>query len=194
MTRSRVGLTLAVALVASSWATRAAAADDGMRRALRLEVGAAGGWSGHGVVAGEGVATLRFGPLVGQITGDLAGPPSDRHPSLLSMLSAGAGLVREAGDWETSATAFLSANTTSYPDLLGTGRTNLTAVGFGLRGGLGRYLGEPGQRRRIVPWLGFSASVASARPTTLRIQDQRQTGFVALVSVTVGAALRLRLR
>jgi hypothetical protein len=192
MSRPHVRLASLAALAALCLASPAWADEASIRHAARLEVGAAGGWAGRGVAAGEAVAAVRLGELLFTITGDLAGSRSSRHPSLRSLLTAGVGLVRDLPPWEASGSAFLSANSTSYPDLLGIGRTELLASGLGLRAGLGRYLGEPEGRGRVIPWLGFSATIGFSRDTRVRILNQRQGGLVALLSVTVGAGIPLR--
>jgi hypothetical protein len=183
---------LVASLVALAWTAPSTADEGAMRLALRAEVGAATGWSGRGALASEARLALRLGPLIGGLTVDAAGAPSKRDPFLQAQGSLGAGLVREVGEWEASGMAFLSVNNVRYPDLLGTGPTYFLTPGVGLRGGLGRYFGGRERPGKLVPWLGFSATVGVARSTRLRVQEQRHPGFVALLSVTVGAGVSLR--
>lgn len=187
MSRVIAGAALLLALAGPA---PAAGADD-MRFAVRAEVGGAAAWSGRRSELGEGRLALRLGPLQGSVTVDV-GQPSSRHPTMLALLRVGAGVVQGLGDWEADGATFMFIRNTNYPDLLGAGRVDLASLGIGVRAGLGRYLGGPERRGKLVPWLGLSASVGIAPPTRYRLQEQRQTGFMALLSVTVGAGLSLR--
>jgi len=182
---------LLATFIALAWAPPASATADGaMRYAIRAEVGGAAGWSGRGAVAGEARLALRLGSITGGLTVDVAGPPSRRHGFLQTQVGLGAGLVFDLGDWEADATANLVAINTRYPELLGPGSTDLLTLGVGLRFGLGRYFGGPERPGKLlVPWFGLAASFSQAQPTRIRALEARHPGFVALLSVTLGAGL-----
>lgn len=187
MNRSIVGAALLLAL---AWPAPAAAADD-MRFAIRAEAGGTVGWSGRNTVGGGGRLSFRSGSVTGGLTVD-GNPSAPRAPTMVMLVRADAGLATDVGDWEASGTAFLSLRGTSYPDLVGAQRADVASLGVGLRAGLGRYFGGPERGGKFVPWLGFSASVGVGPPTRYRLQEQRQTGFLALFSVTVGAGFSVR--
>jgi len=192
VTRVGATATLVAALGVLTWATPTAAAGNPMRAAVRAEVGGAAGWSDGTALAGEGRLHLRLGPLAASLTVDVAGQPLGRHPYPQTVVGLGAGVVKDVDGWEAEGAALLAVHDIRYPDQFGTGPTDLARPGVGLRAGLGRHLDAEARRGMLVPWLGLSASVTWSGPTRVRVLEERHHGFVALVSVTVGAAIPLR--
>ena len=164
-----------------------------LRPGFRAQLEATPGWSEETFVGVGGRLGLRLGSVLFSASGAGVPRPSERREGFLGLFTVGLGLLRDLGAWEGEASLLLGGHAHRFADPYDAGPDTSGGPALGARLGVSRPLGFGPLRLRgatVLPLVSIAATAAWSGREENRFRGAETEGFVAFLSVGIGAALQ----
>jgi hypothetical protein len=164
-----------------------------LRAGLRAQVEGTTGWSEETFLGAGGRLGLRLGSVLFSAAGAGVPRPSERREGCLGLFTVGLGLVRDVGAWEAEASLLLGPHAHRFADPYDAGPDTRGGRALGARLGVSRPLGFGPLRlpgATVLPLVSIAATAAWSGHAENRARGAETEGFVAFLSIGIGAALQ----